>query len=120
MDSTTRVSELKGLIEDFVQERDWSQFHKPKDMSMAIAVEASELLELFLWEPMRPPEEIRNDPKKMKRIREELADVIILSISLANRLDMDLSDAIREKIKVNAEKYPPHKSKGSCKKYTEL
>ncbi len=120
MDSTTNVAKLKKLMEDFVQERDWAQFHTPKDLSIALAIEAAELMEIFQWKEQKTAGDIKNDEKTMAKIREELADVILYSLAIANRLDIDVSSAVEHKMVRNKQKYPIDKAKGTSKKYTEL
>ena len=108
-------SELKKLSEEvlaFTQERDWDQFHNPKDLAIVLSIEASELLEAFLW---KSPEEASND-----KIKEELADVVNYCLLIADKCDIDIVEAVREKLRVNAQKYPVEKAKGSAKKYNEL
>ena len=101
----------KALI-NFRNERDWEQFHNPKDLALAINVEAGELLELFLW---KKPEEANKE-----RIKEELADVLAFAFLLADKYSFNIKEIILDKIKANAEKYPVNKSKGTAKKYNEL
>ncbi len=120
MDSTTNVSKLKKLMEDFVHERDWEQFHTPKDLSIALAIEAAELMEIFQWKEQKNAAEIKKDDKTMAKVREELADVILYSLAIANRLDIDVSSAVEQKMVRNKQKYPVEKAKGTAKKYTEL
>ena len=96
--------------EKFLEERDWEQFHTPKNLSMAISVESSELMELFQWHDNVPIDRIKEDDELMSRIEEELADVIIYCISLSNRLDIDLLDAVERKMKDNEERFDLEKS----------
>ncbi|MFC1454769.1 nucleotide pyrophosphohydrolase [Candidatus Undinarchaeota archaeon] len=116
MPDSTQISELKEQIKQFVKARDWEKFHNPKDLSLSISVEAAELLENFQWEDTKPPSEVKKDPRLMDNIREELADVMIFSICLANALDIDISEIITEKIRKNHEKYPAEEYKGIAKK----
>lgn len=102
---------LQALLK-FRNERDWEQFHNPKDLALAINIEAGELLELFLWKDAE-------DAKK-ERVKEELADVFSFALLLAEKYDFDVEEIILEKIKSNAEKYPVDKAKGTAKKYNEL
>lgn len=102
---------LQALLK-FRNERDWEQFHNPKDLALAINIEAGELLELFLWKDAE-------DAKK-ERVKEELADVFSFALLLAEKYDFDVEEIIMEKIKSNAEKYPVDKAKGTSKKYNEL
>lgn len=114
------IPALQKTILEFAEERDWLQFHTPKNLSMAIASEAAELMELFLWCDSAESHKLLADGKVRQQIEEELADVLIFSLQLANIGKIDLDRAIRKKIARNAEKYPVEKAKGSSRKYTEL
>lgn len=108
-DDASTLAELRQLVADFVAERDWSQFHAPKNVSMALAIEAAELMEHFQW---MSPEDSRNvpaDPEKLHEVAEELSDVFGYTLALANELGIDLSQAFRAKMIKNAEKYPVEK-----------
>jgi NTP pyrophosphatase (non-canonical NTP hydrolase) len=111
-DSHTTVAALRLIIADFVAERDWSQFHSPKNVSMALAIEAAELMEHFQWLTTEASRELADDPKKLGEVAEELADVIGYSFALANELGIDVSTAIREKMVKNVQKYPADKFRG--------
>jgi dCTP diphosphatase len=111
-DSTTTVAELRQIIADFVAERDWSQFHAPKNVSMALAIEAAELMEHFQWLTTEASRDLPNDPAKLAEVGEELADVIGYSFAMANELGIDVSSAIRAKMVKNVEKYPAEKYRG--------
>ncbi len=115
------MSELikwRDYLRDFAKERDWEQFHNPKNLAMALTVEAGELMELFQWLSL---EQAANPDAKLKeRAAEELSDVILYSIRMADKLGIDLEQAIGSKSKMNEEKYPVEKAKGIAKKYTEL
>jgi NTP pyrophosphatase (non-canonical NTP hydrolase) len=106
------MEEIIQTLLKFRNERDWEQFHNPKDLAIAINVEAGELLELFLW---KRPEDADKD-----KIKEELADVFAFAFLLAEKYGFDVKDIVLEKIKNNAEKYPVEKAKGTAKKYNEL
>ena len=108
----TELEQLTAQIRKFTEDRDWDQFHNPKDLAIALSIEASELLECFLW---KKPEDASID-----KIKEELADVLTYSLMMADKLGLDVASIIREKQAKNAEKYPVDKAKGSAKKYTEL
>ena len=99
-------------LRQFNRERDWDQFHNGKDLAIALSVEASELLECFLW---RTPEEV-----KTEKIREELADVLNYAFQMADKYGLDIKQIMLEKLERNAQKYPVDKAKGSAKKYNEL
>ena len=109
------MSDIKLITEELIKfrnERDWEQFHNPKDLSLAINIEAGELLELFLW---KKPEEA-----KIEKVKEELADILAFSFLLADKYGFDVKEIVLEKIKRNGEKYPVDKAKGTAKKYNEL
>ena len=109
---------ILSSIRNFRDERDWAQFHNPKDMAIAISIEASELLEHFLWKT--PEESEQRIVDKREEISDEIADIAVYLFELADNLNIDLTDAIENKMKKNAAKYPVDKSKGSHAKYTEL
>ena len=111
-DSTTTVAQLRQLMADFVAERDWSQFHSPKNVSMALAIEAAELMEHFQWLTTEASRALADDPQKLAEVGEELADVIGYSFALANELGIDVSSAMRAKMVKNAEKYPADQFRG--------
>jgi len=109
------MSEIKTIIEkirEFNRERDWEQFHNPKDLAIALNIETSELLELFLWK--------RDQDVNIEKIKEELADVFTFALNLSDKFNLDVFEIVMEKMKKNAEKYPVEKSKGSSKKYSDL
>ncbi len=109
--------ELKDKILKFVEERDWDQFHNPKDLAITLSLEAGEVMEHFQW---KTEAEIRKYLKTNKKdIADELADVLWCDILLANKLGIDLVDAIRTKMIENSKKYPIEKAKGKHNKYTE-
>jgi NTP pyrophosphatase (non-canonical NTP hydrolase) len=111
-DANTTVAELRRLVADFVAERDWSQFHSPKNVSMALAIEAAELMEHFQWLTTEASRKLADDPQKLAEVGEELADVVGYSFALANELGLDLSSAIRAKMIKNAQKYPAQEFRG--------
>ena len=119
-DTSTSIAELKSRVLAFARERDWEQFHAPKNLSMALAAEAGELMEHFLWSTPEQSRAIAADPAKRARIAEELADVAIYAIEFANATGLDLSAAIEAKMAANAAKYPVEKARGRADKYTEL
>ena len=119
-DSTTTVADLKAKILAFVRERDWEQFHAPKNLAMALSAESGELMEHFLWATTEGSREIVNDPVKRTKISDELADVVIYAIEFANISGIDLSVAIAAKMDANAKKYPVEKARGRSDKYTDL
>jgi len=111
-DSKTTLAELRDLIRRFVEERDWRQFHSPKNLSMSLAIEAAELMEHFQWVDIAESRRIGDDPAKLAAAREEIADVLCYLLALANELDLDLSQALRDKMIKNAAKYPAEQSRG--------
>lgn len=106
------INDITQALVKFNNERDWDQFHNPKDLALAINVEASELLELFLWKNA-------SDANKEK-VKEELADVFAFAFLFADKYGFDVKEIILEKVKLNGEKYSIEKSKGTSKKYDEL
>ena len=114
----TSLRELRDRLRRFAAERDWEQFHSPKNLAMALSVEAAELLEHFQWISEEDSKHLGAD--QLARVREELADVLIYLVRLADKLDVDLLAAARDKLVLNAAKYPVNKARGSNRKYTEL
>lgn len=112
MDDKTTFAELKNLVEEFIQEREWPQFHSPKNLSMALAIEAAELMDIFKWKTIVESMQEMETAKTREAVVEEIADIMIYAIALANRNDIDLSTAIREKMVKNDEKYPSDVYKG--------
>ncbi len=111
-DQNTTIAELRKIVADFVAERDWSQFHAPKNVSMALAIEAAELMEHFQWLTTEASRKIADDPAKLAAVREELADVVGYSFVLANVLGIDVSSAMRAKMVKNRLKYPADEYRG--------
>lgn len=119
-DETATVGELRARVLAFAREREWEQFHSPKNLSMALAAEAGELMEHFLWTESRDSAAVLADAKKRHKIEDELADVVIYALEFANIGGIDLAKAIEAKLAQNAAKYPVEKAKGRSVKYTEL
>lgn len=120
-DAQTTLQQLKDRFNQFRDERDWSQFHDPKNLAEAIAIEGGELLELFLWKTKEEIQDRMNtDPAYKEKIREELADVLAYTLSFSNTTGIDLTEAFLAKIEKNEKKYPVEKARGSARKYTEL
>lgn len=111
-DATTTVQQLKEIMRAFVAERDWQQFHSPKNLSMSLAIEAAELMEHFQWIDVSASRQVKDDPAKLAAIGEEVADVLCYALALSNELGLDLSDTIRAKMLKNAAKYPAAEFKG--------
>lgn len=119
-DKDTNLEAIKQRVLDFARERDWEQFHSPKNLSMAIATEAAELMEHFLWQgPEASREQMEADGLR-DQVAEELADVLIFAIEFANMTGLDIASIIEAKMERNAQKYPVDKAKGRSTKYTNL
>ena len=106
------IKDITSALVRFRNDRDWNQFHNPKDLSIALSIEANELLELFLWK--------NSADADTEKLKEELADVFAYAFLLAEKLNFDVEKIILEKIAKNAKKYPIDKAKGTAKKYNEL
>lgn len=104
--------ELQTRLIEFRNERDWEQFHNPKDLALALSIEAAELNEVFLWK--------KAEEANLEKVKEELADIFAYALLIAEKYDLDINEIVLNKIKKNGEKYPVSKSKGSAKKYTDL
>ena len=107
--------EYENIIRELIKfrnDRDWAQFHNPKDLALAISVEANELLELFLWKNAEEADK--------EKVKEELADVFAFAFLMAEKYGFDVKEIVLDKLKKNAEKYPVDKAKGTAKKYNEL
>jgi NTP pyrophosphatase (non-canonical NTP hydrolase) len=111
-DTTTTVQELRAAMAQFVHERDWEQFHSPKNLVMGLSVEAAELMEHFLWIDCEGSRGVIGDPVKLGEIADEMADVTCYLLALCNSLGIDLSEAVRAKLVKNARKYPVEKVRG--------
>lgn len=117
MDSDELIS-LRNSLRAFATERDWDQFHSPKNLASALSVEAAELLEHFQW---LTDEESRNLPEATRKaVAEEIADVLLYLVRIADKLDVDLSEAARHKIALNTDKYPVELARGNATKYSKL
>ena len=113
-----QMKELMQKLREFTKERDWEQFHSPKNLAMALSVEVGELMEHFQW---LSEEESRNlSPDRLKKVSEEVADVMIFLTNLADKLGIDLIETAKDKVSKNREKYPVEKVKGKALKYTEV
>lgn len=113
-DTETSVEDLKNAVRKFLYERDWEIYHNPKDIAESICIEAAELLQLFQWIKSEESRKFKADPSKIKRVKEELADVAIYCLSLANTLEVDLATAVLEKVELNEKKYPSDIYKGKA------
>jgi dCTP diphosphatase len=115
-DQTTTIADLRQAVDAFVDARDWHSFHNAKDLAVSIAIEAAELLEEFQWQDPSEVAEIRADPEARERVRQELADVLIYCLSLSNALEIDVSDAVRDKLVLSGQKYPAEAYRGRHRK----
>jgi NTP pyrophosphatase (non-canonical NTP hydrolase) len=113
----SELAQLRDLVRQFVEERDWDQFHTPKNLSSALSVEAAELLEHFQWLKDGRADEL--GPAKLAEVRHEMADVLVYLVRLADKLDVDLMAAVQEKMVLNRKKYPADKVRGDARKYDE-
>jgi dCTP diphosphatase len=111
---------LNDDIENFITERDWDQFHSVKNLSMALNVEASELLEIFQWMKEEESNLVASDPVVLQKVKDEVADVFLYLMRIVHKTEIDLEEVVREKMKKNAQKYPVELSRGNARKYTEL
>ena len=116
--SIATLEDLAAAVREFGRERDWHQYHDPKNLTAALIVEAAELLEPFQW--LTPEQSLDLPPHKREAVRQEMADVLIYLVSLANCLDIDLIQAAGDKLAINERKYPVEKARGSCAKSHEL
>ena len=111
-DKQTTIQEIRSLIDSFADERDWQQFHSPKNLSMSISIEAAELMELFQWLSLEEAKKVMESGKSRENAIDEIADVLIYAFAFCIRNNIDISDAIRQKMKKNIKKYPKDKYKG--------
>jgi dCTP diphosphatase len=112
------LDDLRDALRRFAAARDWDQFHTPKNLAMALAVEAAELLEEFQW--LTPAQSARLDARARGKVADEIADVLLYLTRLADVLDIDAVAAARRKMRINARKYPVRRAKGNARKYSEL
>jgi len=111
-DSQTTIEQLRRLINDFVDRRQWHQFHSPKNLAMSLAIETAELMEHFQWISAEESRRIASEPQRLAAVGEELADVLCYALAMANELGLDLSTAVRQKVAKNEEKYPADEYRG--------
>ncbi len=114
------VEKINNEVVSFIKERDWDQFHSIKNLSMALSVETSELVELFQWLKEEESNQVALNPKLKLKVEAEIADIFIYLLRIAMKSDIDIEAAVFSKIKQNSEKYPVDKAKGSAAKYTDL
>lgn len=111
-DQQTTIEEIKILVDDFVGEREWHQFHSPKNLSMSLAIEVSELMEHFQWITIEESRNVGQSPEVIREVKEELADVFSYALAIANSLDIDIASALFDKMEKNRKKYPADEFKG--------
>ena len=111
------IDRLTRLLKEFAQERDWEQFHTPKNLVMALSVEVAELVEHFQW--LTPEQSVELSPEKLEEVSEEIADTFNYLLRLCDQLDVDLVDVAENKIASNRLKYPAEKVRGNAAKYTD-
>lgn len=119
-DNEATIEQLKQIIKQYCEERDWDQYHNPKELSIGVITEASELLEHFRFKSEKEMLAMLQDPKKRGEISEEMADTLYFILRLAQKYNIDITSAFEKKMEKNKEKYPIEKAKGSNKKYNEL
>lgn len=117
---TIDLKELNQDIQIFVSEREWDQFHSIKNLACALTVESSELLEIFQWLKDEESNDIKNNPKLLSKVEDEVADIFVYLMRILSKTDIDLEAAVRQKLIKNAQKYPVELSKGNSKKYSDL
>lgn len=111
------IEDIRKQLADFAKERDWDQFHSPKNLTMGLASEAAELLEIFQWLTEEQSKDIVKNEKEMALVREEIADVFIYLVRIADKLGIDIEKEVNKKMRVNEKKYPIELSKGNATKY---
>jgi dCTP diphosphatase len=114
------LQDIQSQLAAFAAERDWGQFHNPKNLACAIVVEAGELLEIFQWMTIADAEPTQIDPQVKRKVESELADIFIYGLQLADKLTIDIGSIIEAKMRLNEQRYPVEKSKGSARKYSDL
>lgn len=114
------VEKINNEVTKFIEARDWDQFHSIKNLSMALSVETSELVEIFQWLKEDESNNVSNNPKLKSKVEEEIADIFVYLLRIAIKSNINIEDVVLAKIEKNAEKYPIEKAKGSAKKYNDL
>lgn len=112
------IDELKSEVKEFIRERDWEQFHSPKNLAVGLSVEASELLEIFTWLTDDESKNINSD--KLSMVKDEIGDIFIYLLDFCSTVGIDPIECANQKLQKNAKKYPVAKAKGNATKYTEL
>ena len=111
-DSVTTIEELKLIVESFVDERDWKQFHSPKNLAMSLSIEVAELMELFQWLSLDQAQDVMRAGDNRENAIDEIADILIYTLAFCNRNNIDIADAVKNKMEKNIQKYPTDKFKG--------
>ena len=119
-DSETTIRQLKQTVKEYCEERDWDQYHNPKDLAIGVITEAAELLEHFRFKSEKEMDKMLADQKKKGEISDEISDVLMFIIRFAQKYDIDIAESFQRKMDQNTKKYPIDKAKGSNKKYDEL
>ncbi|MGB1926022.1 MAG: nucleotide pyrophosphohydrolase [Rubripirellula sp.] len=119
-DADATILQLKNDVQKFIADRDWEQFHDPKNVAMALASEVGELLDLFRWIRSEKSFQVLEDEEMRTAVRMELADITMFLVDLASICEIDLTASVAEKMKINASRYPIEKARGIAKKYTQL
>ena len=109
------MKELQKIIQEFIRERDWEQYHAPKNLAMALSVEAAEIVEIFQWKKAEEDLSV----EELQHLRQEIGDVLVYLLELAEKFDIDIVQAAKEKMILNGQKYPAEKVKGKANKYTD-
>ena len=112
------IKDLQNKVIEFRDKRDWAQYHNPKDLAISISLEAAELLEIFQWKDVGEVKASKATEEIRRRVKEELGDILIYSLTLAHEFGLNPSDIIHDKIQINDKKYPAEKVKGKSDKYT--
>lgn len=113
------INQMLEIVKKFCEDRDWDQFHNPKDLAIGLSTESNELLDLFRFKSDEQMQKMMDDPEKRERISEELSDIFFFLLRFSQMYDFDMRDGLLHKIQKNEEKYPIHKAKGKNQKYTE-
>lgn len=119
MDDIIDINQVKKMLQDFADVRDWGKYHTPKNLAMSLACEAAELLEIFKWHTDAEAANAKHDPTLKEQAEHELADILMNLIRVADLMDINLSQAVIKKNQINNQRYPADKVRGSAKKYTE-
>ena len=112
------IRDLQTKVIQFRDDRDWAQYHNPKDLAVSLSLEAAELLEIFQWKGTAEVEALKSDNEAQKRVKEELGDIFIYALTLAHEFGLDPTEVVLDKIQTNEKKYPADKVKGRSEKYT--